>query len=131
MSELLISKVAQAVLFFLGWGAFVVAQAPYIDSVSLFEEAAKYGFAVLFLLIVLFLIYKDYKAEKTYSREETQRLNKLIAQMVDDNRKAVDNSTHAINSSTNAMERQTLINQELTSAVKVLTVKLESVKNGQ
>jgi hypothetical protein len=106
MYDLLANKVLQAVLIFISFITYIstnIAQSVTTGAVDPFAEAAKYGFAVLVLFIVLFLLYKDWKHEKEYSREEIKSLNTVILDMSVENRKAVERATHAMerNSDTN------------------------------
>jgi hypothetical protein len=105
MYELLANKIFQGVLIIVSFITYIstnIAQS-MSGGVDPFAEAAKYGFAVLVLFIVLFLLYKDWKHEKEYSREEIKSLNTVILDMSVENRKAVERATHAMerNSDTN------------------------------
>lgn len=106
---MILSKIAQAGLFVISYILFWWAQVTE-NYVGPFSEAAKYGFAVLFMLIVLYLLYKDYRHEKNYNRE----LNQLIQKMVDDNRAALDQSSEAL-------EKQSKSNDRLVVAIENLS----------
>lgn len=113
MTEIIAHKIFQMALVFIGFVAFIVAQIEenYSVGISPFEEAAKYGFAVLVLFIVLYFMYKDYQHEKEYSKEEIKNLNNIIIKMAETNRQAIDRSSQS-------MEQQNKINEKILMVVE-------------
>lgn len=120
MQTLLVSKILQGFLFIIAFITYIIAdiQEKMPESISMFEEAAKYGFAVLVLFIVLALLYKDWQKEKKYSKDEIQKLNSLIVQMVETNRTALERSAQAMENQNEATKRMTELIQDLRSEVK-------------
>lgn len=111
--EVMLIKIAQAgslgISYLLFWWAQITDT--YSDP---FSEAAKYGFAVLFMLIALYLLYKDYRRERDYSNQ----LNEAIQKMVDENRKALQKSSEALEKSSEALNRQAQSNERLVIAIE-------------
>ena len=107
----------------MGFFVYVIAefQQNYSGSISPFEEAAKYGFAVLVLFIVLVLLYKDWRNEKDYSKEEIKQLNGVIHEMADQNRKALERSTQA-------MIKQSDSNEAIINLIKDVHVELRKYR---
>ena len=111
--DIIAHKIFQMVLVFIGFLTFIIAQIEesYSMGISPFEEAAKYGFAVLVLFIVLYFMYKDYQHEKEYSKDEIKSLNMIITKMADQNREALDRSSQSI-------EQQNKINEKILYVVE-------------
>jgi len=108
MYQFLISKIAQASLTIVAFVTYIYAeiQETIPGTVGALEEAARYGFAVLVLFIVLTLLYQDWNKERDYSRTEIKKLNTLIGEMVKLNREALTRSTRAI-------EQQNYMNERM------------------
>lgn len=112
MLDLFIIKSIQSILLFTSFLAWLSASANQVYS-DPFTEAAKYGFAVLLLFIVVFMLWKEYQTEKTSGRHEIKELNEKITEMVDSNREALSSATAAIENSTEAIREQTQLQREL------------------
>lgn len=100
MTDFVIAKVMQVSLLItasITWVSATLSPA----SIDPFAQAAKYGFAVLFLFIVLFMLYKEYKIEKNSGRD----MSKLIIEMVNSNRKALESATEAIKQQNKLQEK--------------------------
>lgn len=124
MNEILVSKVIQAGLVVVAFFMHLWAQIPTPSpgSADPFAEAAKYGFAVLVLTIVLYMLFREYRQEKEEKntaamgyQAEIQRLNKIITEMVDRNREALMNSSQAINNLAQVNQKVTDTLSELNS----------------
>ena len=113
MFDVIANKLVMAVLTVISFIFYISANLLQSTSISVdpIQEAAKYGFAVLVLFIVLFLLYKEYRYEREGSKKEIKQLNQTILQISKENLKALERSSRA-------MERNSDTNQAIIDLIR-------------